>query len=353
MKEKWYVLVIALMIAVFVFAGNIVLAAQKPKTVAELALYKGADRQQILEEGAKKEGKLVFYTTQIVKQTVRPLVNAFQKKYPYIKVEFWRASMSKIIPRVREEFKSGKHIVDVISFTQAGEMVLEELGIIQPFYSPNLVQIEDDALKKAQGGGTFYAGHYISGKGMGYNTELITKDQLPKSYQDLLDPKWKGKLTLAGSNSGVYWMGTLLATYGEDFVRQMAKQNFDVHVVSGRAILDLVIAGEYVFSPTCFDAHVTYSKKMGAPIDWVPLEPAHAILHQIVLPKRLSHPHAALLYIDFDLSKKAAELYKAGGYISPRKDVANQLKYKKYYGPESTKQFMRWTKLFRELFMKQ
>ncbi|MFC1816170.1 ABC transporter substrate-binding protein [Thermodesulfobacteriota bacterium] len=352
MKEKWYVLVIALMIAVFVFAENIVLADQKPETVAELALYKGADRQQILEEGAKKEGKLILYTSQVLKGSLRTLVNAFQKRYPYIKVEIWRASTSRLVPRVFEEYKTGRYLVDVLTFTQAAEMVMEERGILQPFYSPELSYIEEAALKKATGGGVFSAGHYLNGRGMGYNTELITKGQLPKSYQDLLDPKWKGKLAIPGSDTGLTWVGNLLVTYGEDFVRRLAKQSFDVHMVSGRALLDMVIAGEYPFSPSISDSHAINSKKMGAPLDWVALEPVHCYLGQIVLPTHSAHPHAVLLYIDFDLSKEAGEIYKASGYGSPRKDVVSPINYKKYYGPVSTEQYMKWTKLFSELFLK-
>ncbi|MFC1815020.1 ABC transporter substrate-binding protein, partial [Thermodesulfobacteriota bacterium] len=351
MKLKRYFLVFVLSTVLLGIPGITLSAQKRPTTVAELALYKGADRQQILEEGAKKEGKLIFYTVQTLKQPVRPLVNAYQKKYPYIKVEIWRGG-SKLVPRLAEEYKSGRHVVDVITVSQHHRMVLEERGILQPFYSPELAYIEEDVIKKAPGGGVFSAGHSINGRGLGYNTELITKDQLPKSYQDLLDPKWKGKLAIAGGNAGINWIGNLLITYGEEFVRQIAKQNLDVHMASARAILDMVIAGEYPFSPTIAESHATFSKKLGAPVGWVPLEPAHCNLNQIVLPKHSAHPHAALLYIDLDLSKEAGAIYKTSGDRPTRKDVVNPKPYKTYFGPESTKQVMKWTKLFGELFLK-
>ncbi|MFC1816275.1 hypothetical protein ACFL0M_10110, partial [Thermodesulfobacteriota bacterium] len=135
-------------------------------------------------------------------------------------------------------------------------------------------------------------------------------------------------------------------------VRRLAKQNFDVHVVSGRAILDMIIAGEYPFSPTIFDSHVLMSKQKGAPVDWTPLEPVHCVLSQLVLPKHSAHPHATLLYIDFNLSRKTGEYYKANGYSSTRKDVVNTISYKKYYGPESSMQWKKWISLFKELFLK-
>ncbi|MFC1816660.1 hypothetical protein ACFL0M_12170, partial [Thermodesulfobacteriota bacterium] len=106
-----------------------------------------------------------------------------------------------------------------------------------------------------------------------------------------------------------------------------------------------------VFSPTIFDSHVGKSIKMGAPVNWIPLEPVPSYLGQIMLPKNSPHPHAALLYIDFDLSKKAGEIYKAEGYNSPRKDIVSLRPYKKYYGFESTKEVAKITNLFNKLFL--
>jgi len=351
MKRTGYALVFALVI-VLVLAGTAMGAQKKPTTVAELALYQGADWQQILEEGAKKEGKLVFYTSGILKQAVRPVVDAFEKKYPYIKVEIWRASSSKIMPRVLEEYKAGRHLFDALESTQATHLSLREAGMVQPFSSPNLTHIEEGALVKAPGGGVFSAAFRGSGIGVGYHTKLITEDQLPKTYEDLLDPKWKGKMAIAGSSTGMWWIGTMLETYGEDFVKRIAKQDFDIHVVSARAIVDMVISGEYVCSPTVYDSHVINSKNKGAPVNWVPLEPVHLNVGQIALSKHASHPHAALLFIDFELSRKSAEIHKTAGYNPFHKDVSAAKTYKKFFGATTLAQVERWNNLFNRLFLK-
>ncbi|MFC1815156.1 ABC transporter substrate-binding protein [Thermodesulfobacteriota bacterium] len=349
MKIKWYLLVTVLIVSVFMLSGYVLSADQKPKTVAEIALYKGADRQQILEEGAKKEGKLAFYTTGT---QAKYIAKAFQKKYPYIKVEIWRAGTRKFLPRILEEYKVGKYVVDVIGPTQAAEIVLEEAGLLQPFYSPELAYIEEDAIKRASGGSAFSAGHFQSGVSLGYNTKLIERDQLPKTYQDLLDPKWMGKMAIVGSSTGVNWVGAMVAARGEEFVKQIAKQKFDIHMVSARALNDMIIAGEYAFSPTIYDSHVGKSKQMGAPVDWIPLDLVACNLGQIELPKHSVHPHAAMLYIDFDLSKMAGEIYKAEGYNSPRKDIISLRPYKKYYGYTSTEEVSKLNELFDKLFLK-
>ncbi len=345
-------LLLGLAVFFLVFPAVVTAAAKKPMTLAELALYQGADRQQILEEGAKKEGKLTFYTTGILTQSVRPVVDAFQKKYPYIKVEVWRAETGNLLSRVLEEYKSSTRIAGVIEATQGGEIVLEERGLLQPYYSPNLAGTEDEAIRNAPGGGAFSAGHYRSGQSLGFNTKLVAKDQVPKTYQDLLDPKWKGKMAIPGSNTGVGWMGGILVHLGEDFVKKLVEQNIVVHMVSGRAMLDMVINGEYAFSPSVSDAHVATSKRKGAPIDWVPLEPVLTHLAQIMIPKESPTPHAALLFVDFDLSREAGELYKASGYDSPRKDIVTPRAYKRYYGPTSLKQEFQWKELFGKLFLK-
>jgi iron(III) transport system substrate-binding protein len=327
-------------------------ASQKPLTATELALYKGADRQQVLEEGAKKEGTLTFYTVGIMEQSVRPIVDAFQKKYPYLKVDIWRAGTDNIIPRVIEEFKAGRTKADMIVVTQAGEMVFEEAKVLQPFFSPILAKLDPDAVRPAPGGTALAAGVYETTRGLGYNTKMISKNDVPKTHQDLLNPKWKGKIPIAGSNTGVNWMGTLLDTYGEEFVKKLAAQDIQVHMVSARAVLDMVIAGEYAFSPTVSDSHAETSKRQGAPVEWVPLEPAPSYLGSIMIPKGFPHPYAALLFADFNISEEVADIYIKAGYTSPRKSAPGERRYKRYYGPFSLKQEQQWDDLFSKLFMK-
>lgn len=350
MKGKYCFSVVVLAV-IGGLAGIALSASTKPMTVAELALYNGADRQQLLEEGAKKEGALLFYTTGILKQAVRPVVDAFQKKYPYIKVDIWRGETNNLVSRVFEEYKAGRSLADVIEVTQTGEIVLEEGGLLQSYSSPNLNQIEEGTIKNATGGGAFSAGHYQSGIGLGYNAKRITKAQVPKTYQDFLDQKWKGKVAMVSGNTGVSWMGTVLETFGEQFVEKVAKQNFSVHAVSAMALLDMIINGEYDFAPTIMDSHVINAKKRGAPVEWVPIEPTPMYVGQIMLPKQTLHPYAAMLYIDFDLSKQAGEIYKANGYVSPRKDIAGERMYKKHYGPQSSKQVENWNKVFNKYFL--
>jgi iron(III) transport system substrate-binding protein len=352
MKHSGYFTAVMVIIGLL-GADMAVSATKKPATIAELAFYKGPDRQQILEEGAKKEGTLIFYTSGILTQAVRPIVDSFEKKYPYIKVEIWRAGSEALVPRVFEEAKAGKLAFDVIENTQTGYLMMQEQGgILQPFTSPNFAFMEEDAITKAPGGGAYRVAFRESGHSIGYNTKLLPKDALPKTYRDLLDPKWKGKVAIAGSENGVSFVGNMLGTYGIDFVKRLASQNFDVHMVSARAILDMIINGEYLLSPTITDAHVSESKQQGAPVDWVPLDPVHVNAGQIGLCTQARHPYAAMLFIDHELSKESGEIHKAKGYISPRKDVAGEKTYKKNYGPYTIEESKRWRDTFQTYFTK-
>jgi len=345
-------LVLMLVIASLLASANITVfaASKKPSTIDELALYNGPDRQQILEEGARKEGQLIFYTSLAV-PIVRPLMSAFEKKYPYIKIVIWRAGGEALLPKILEEYKFGKHLCDVVEGTQLLMIMLAKAGILQPYYSPQMANIQEGSITKAPGKGAFAVAFRESGIGLGYNTKQINREQLPKTYQDLLDPKWKGKVGIVAGNTGTSWMASMLATYGEDFVKRVAEQKFDMHMVSGRALCDMVINGEYMLSPTIFNSHVTDSKQKGAPVDWIPLEPVPVNVGQFSLPKHSSHPNAALLFMDFELSKESAEYYKTLGYDPTRLDVSGTKTYKKFYGPKDTEEVKKWDELFNRLFL--
>jgi len=348
--KRYHCLVIVFIIFL-IFPVGARSAASKPVTVAELALYQGTDRQQLLEEGAKKEGKLTLYTMGILTQGVQLTVDAFEQRYPFIKVEIWRASTQDIIARVNEEFRMGKSFADVIEGNDMSDAVFIKAGLLQSYQSPALASIEESAITPSPGGGSFSTGFRGSNVSLGYNTKLLSKEQIPKTYEDLLDPKWKGKIAL-GSVTGPNWLGVILDTLGENFAARLAKQNFAVHTVSGMAVLNMVSNGEYALSTTIYDSHVLESKKKGAPVEWFPMEPVYANLGKISLPKQAVHPHAALLLMDFYLSKESAKIHKNAGYSSTRLDEVGRASYKRFYGPKTLEDAKRWNDTFNKLFLK-
>ena len=157
----------------------------------------------------------------------------------------------------------------------------------------------------------------------GYNTNLVPKGTEPKTYQDLLDPKWKGKMawgSTAGSTSGAPgFVGTVLADMGEqkgmDYLRALAKQQITGIPVSARQVLDQVVAGEYSIALQIFNNHAVISAAKGAPVAWIPWNPATAILSVISVTKSAPHPNAGKLLVDFLVSPDGQNLYRKSDYI--------------------------------------
>src|SRR6266446_4115062 len=195
-------------------------------TVEEIALMNRADRQKVLVEGAKKEGKVSWYTTLIVDQVVRPVKDAFEKEYPFLQVEFFRGNSERIAQKVLAEYQAKRYEVDVISGSAAATMV-QRAGYMQRFYSPHLTEYPPE-LKDAKG---FWGSTNVYFMTLGYNTRSVKASELPKTYEDLLHPRWKGQMmwsTSRGSGAPQF-IGNILLTMGQEagkaYLQKLEGQN--------------------------------------------------------------------------------------------------------------------------------
>jgi iron(III) transport system substrate-binding protein len=291
-------------------------------TVAEIALMKSADREKVLIEGAKKEGKVVFYTGLIVDQVVRPVKAAFEKEYPFLQVEFFRGNSDRLAQKMLAEYQAKRYEVDVVSGSSAATILLRA-GVMQRFYSPPIAEYPSE-LKDANG---FWGSTNVYFMTLGYNTKMVKASELPKTYEDLLNPRWKGQMmwsTSRGSGAPQF-IGNILLTKGEEagkaYLQKLKQQNIAKSTASARQILDLVIAGEYPMAIQIFNHHAYISKKAGAPVDWQPLEPVTATINSIGLAKNAPHPHASMLFLDFVLSKKGQKVFQAANYLPAHPDI--------------------------------
>lgn len=331
------------------------LAAGVSMSVAQIALYQGADREKILIEGAKKEGQLTFYNSHT---WFRTFVKDFEKKYPFIKVAEWRNDSKNVLRRVLEEFKSGRSIVDVVETTPEAMGVMKRDGLLQEYYSPEARHYPDELKPKGKNG-FFYLPDRETYNSLGFNTSLISPADAPRTMKDLLNPKWKGKMSIAGTSTGVRWVGNALDTLGREYLEKMAEQEVRVQDLSGAALLGLIVSGEVPLSPTIFDANVTTAKQKGAPVEWRPLEPVVTTVGSSGLSPKAPNPRAALLFLDFLHSKEGQQLMMKGGLWSPREDVGTvEQKFKKSYLDEKYSleelelKFSHWESLMRQLFVK-
>jgi ABC-type Fe3+ transport system substrate-binding protein len=291
-------------------------ASAPAASVEEIALLNKPDRQKILLEGAKKEGKISWYTSLIVDQVVRPVKEAFEKEYPFLQVEFFRANSERIVQRMFSEYQAKRYDVDLLDGTVTAAMV-RRAKFLQRFYSPHLAEHSTET-KDPQGHWASTNVYFFS---LGYNTRLVKPNELPKTYEDLLNPRWKGQMmwsTSRGSGAPMF-IGNVLQSMGESggkaYLQKLKGQNIAKTTASNRQLLDLVIAGEYPIALHIFNHHAHISKIAGAPVDWQVLEPATATLNTIALASRAPHPHASMLLLDFVLSEKGQKVFQQVNYL--------------------------------------
>jgi iron(III) transport system substrate-binding protein len=314
------------LIAVFALADT---GGAVARTVAEIADLTGPDRQKILEEGARKEGALLWIGGLNQKRARRPILKAFKKKYPFIDAKGVRTGSRKALQRVLAEHRAKTPRVDVINANVV--VSLKKAGLVQAFRSPAL----DAYPKNEKDPNRIWATMRYSYHGVAaYNTDLVKAADAPKTFEDLLDPKWKGKMVWGDSaETGARYMITYLRrTWGEaktlDFLKKLAKQKIVTRTSSIRNILDLVVAGEHhiMISPALH--HVGGARKKGAPIEAAMVSPVLARNGYFMLMKSAPNPHAAMLLIDFILSEQAQKILKKARYFPahPKVKPAKQMR---------------------------
>jgi iron(III) transport system substrate-binding protein len=161
-----------------------------------------------------------------------------------------------------------------------------------------------------------------------YNTNLVRREELPRTFTDLLDPRWKGKLAIEGDDHE--WLSSVIADMGEAqgiaFFRELVATN-GISVRSGHPLLtNLVASGEVPLALTVYQYSVEQAKKKGSPIDWFVIEPAVSITNGIAVPKKASHPHAALLFYDHIISPEGQRILARIGYVPTSTKVESPVK---------------------------
>ncbi len=327
------------------------------------ALAGGSARaaDQAMIDAAKKEGQVVWYTTQIIDQFARPAAAAFEKRYG-IKVSYVRANSNEVALRVMNEAKAGKMQADVFDGTGATASLKKE-GIVAKFIPENAKRFPKEYID-SEG---YWVATNLYVLTPGYNTELIRKGTQPKTFQDLLDPKYKGKIawnSTSSSSAGPGFVGIVLETMGEEkgiaYLRDLAKQQPTGLAVAARQVLDQVIAGEYAIALNIFNNHAVISAAKGAPVDWIPMDPALGVLSVISVTKDAPHPNAGRLFLEFLMSEDGQKLYRDADYLPvdpnvPPKDLAlrpDGVKFRAIYKtPEEIDRVMpRWAEIFKNVF---
>lgn len=286
--------------------------AKGAMTINEIATYQGSDRQQRLIEGAKKEGELFLYGS-LPTNNITPVADAFMKKYG-IKVKAWRSGSEAVLQKVMAEAHGGRFEVDVVENNSPEMEALHRDKMLQEVNSPYHADIMQKAMPAHKGWAAYATSVFVQA----YNSDKIKKEELPKTYQDLLDPKWKGRLGIEANNHN--WFATVVQELGKEKGEKLFKEIVDnngMSVRKGHTLLaQMVASGEVPFALTVLSFSPQQLKEKGAPIESFIIPPAITEPRGVGVLKKAPHPHAAMLFYDFLLSEEAQQIL-AKNYVVP------------------------------------
>ena len=267
--------------------------------LAAIDKLKGEARTRALAEAARKEGEvLVYHSTQT--DDLKPLFDAFTAKYG-VKVRDWRSSSENVVQRVIGEARAKKRDVDFIENNSPEMEALRRENLLRTMDSPAFADMRPGTL----GAHHTYATSTIDVFVQAYNSEKVKKEELPKSFEDLANPRWKDRLGLEAEDYA--WFGTLLNEMGREkglrVWRDVVAKNAP-SIRKGHTLLaQLVATGEVPMGLTVYNYKPSQLKERGAPIDSIVLQPAVGQLHAVGVHSQAVHPHAAALLYDFFLGE--------------------------------------------------
>jgi len=313
-------------------------------------VVRAQDRDAIIAK-AKEEKELVYYSTTDIRDGTA-MVHAFQKKYPFIEPKLFRLGSTQVVVKVLQEHRGGAHLFDVISATSFQFYEIFKENLFQIYNSPERRMFDEDFRDKEG----YWVSAYHNASVVAYNTNLLKAQDLPKRYDDLLDPKWKGKMLMDSRETE--WYASMLQILGREkglrLMRGLAKQNLSFR--PGRTLITQVLgAGEAPLAVNDYDHLVQSAKKLGAPVESLPLTPVVSRVTPIAVGRYAPHSNVGKLFIDFALSEEGQKILRGFGRSSARKGIEPddlQRKGIKLYVSDISlaKDYARYDKEFKDIF---
>lgn len=311
---------------------------------------------------ARKEGEVVWYTTLILEQAVRPLAAAWARKYPEIKLTFSRAGSADQATKILNEARVGRLQADVFDGSTT-IFPLIPAGLVENYKPAAAAQYPTD-FKDADGRWTAINAYYMI---VAYNSKSVAPADVPKRWEDLLSPKFQGQIAVSQDESvdGLPGLvGQILGHMGQEkgmaYLRKLGEQKLARAANGQRVVLDKIIAGEYALGITMYLHHVDFSAPKGAPIVWAPIEPTWATKNYLSLLKGAPHPNAGKLLIEFLLSEEGQSVLRDAGYAPVHPNVTpgnpalrpatGTFVYTTVGLDEQNKRLPEWVRISRELF---
>lgn len=335
------------------FLSTIGLAQTRDAVLRGVAKLQGSEREARLLEGARKEGSLVWYSSTTAEDSLA-VVRKFEAKYPFLRVQHLRSPSENMLNRILTEARAGSFKADVLAMPEIEMNILFRRNLLSSYLSPEQESYPPE-MKDPRG---YWTGMYISAWVLAYNTKLVSSQVAPRSYADLLLPKWKGGIAL--DEEPYSWFVTSLRYLERrdgkdaalDYFKRLARQ--EIQWRKGHSLIgQLMAAGEFPLAAELQVHTVERLKAQGAPLEWVPLEgviPIHKV--GIAITSGGTNTHASALFYDFILSRAGMEIIRDRRRVPTRPDVT--VPYLKPYrllpfDPQVMDDFDRYIALFRDI----
>jgi iron(III) transport system substrate-binding protein len=266
-----------------------------------------AGAQTPLVEAAKREGKVVWYTS-LALPSAEKVAKLFEAAYPGIKVEVHRTGSQRILQRVMQELQANIKNVDVVHTSDAGHFVLLKDKKLLARHTPAGVERFPAGFKDKDG---YYYGLRATVNVIAYNTQKVTAAEAPKTWKDLLDPKWKGRMVSAHPGySGVIatHVLALVHLHGWEYFQALAKNQLML-VQSAVDPSGVVASGERPVAVNGGEYTFYQSKKQGNPVEIVyPKEGVPLVVSPSAITSFAPHPQAARLFTDFSFTREVQQV---------------------------------------------
>ena len=311
---------------------------------------------------AVKEGAVTWYTGLIVNQAARPLAEAFEKRFPGIRVSYARSSNTETTLKILNEARARRTVADVFDVT-SGIYTLLDAHVVAA-YPPKSAAGFAPQHKDKDGYWTASNLYFMT---FCYNTNLIKPADVPRTFEELVSPRWAGKIAWTSEpaiTGPPGFIGNVLTTMGQDagmaWLKRFAALKPAALPISPRAVMDQVISGEYAIGMQIYNHHAAISAAAGAPVDWVKLEPLLGLFSEMGILKDAPHPNAARLFVEWVMSEEGQKVLADNDYLPANPAVAPRVPALRpdgggfkvdYISPMRARdELPKWTAIYQELF---
>ena len=350
------ILICAHFSALIVFLHSPSLFAQSAQDVLEqISQLPSKERTDKFVEGARREGVITWYSTTQVEQA-RSLIDRFSKKYSFVEVKYYRSNSERLLERILQESRAGKLQADVVALPLPEATIVQQKGIFARYHSAETKAFPDFA-RQTDG---YWTSWTVTPIACAYNTNLVRPDEVPRSYEDLLNPRWKNNMAIDLESTS--WFASALQLLEKKlgnrekaiaYMDKLGQQSIQFRV--GHTLLNnLLAAGEFALGPELRAHTIERIKRSGAPVNWVALENTIFVqTHNLSISAQTSRPHAAALFVDFVLSAEGMKAAREIQLVPSRVDAPSDFLQGKGYTMHPVPLYGdREIKLYKELLVK-